>query len=189
MKPIESSAGEAILRTSLRFTCTLAFVIAVAGLFAGSASAQWTETTISSVNGAGDKTSKLVFDNAGNLYGLAGATDPLGPAEEVAYKWTPTASGTWTQTLLYDFPQLVLDREGNLYGTTQAGGNGSVACVTNSNPGSGCGVVFKLTPTASGPWTETVLYTFNNLRRDLRRSRQSLRDRVGGRAVWRRGSL
>jgi hypothetical protein len=174
MKSIETSTEGQILRTSLRFTCTLALVMLFAGLFAGSASAQWTETTISNVNGAGDKASKLVFDAAGNLYGLAGATDPEGPAGEAVYEWTPTAGGAWTQTMLYLFPggnqangyapngQLVLDREGNLYGTTQSGGNGSVACVTNSNPGSGCGVVFKLTPTASGPWTETVLYTFNS---------------------------
>jgi uncharacterized repeat protein (TIGR03803 family) len=43
---------------------------------------------------------------------------------------------------------------GNLFGTTQAGGNG--AC-----PGGGCGTVFELTPTRGGGWTEKVLHSFN----------------------------
>jgi hypothetical protein len=47
MKSIATSTEGQRLRTSLRFTCTLALVMMFAGLFAGSASAQWTETTIS----------------------------------------------------------------------------------------------------------------------------------------------
>lgn len=44
---------------------------------------------------------------------------------------------------------LVLDASGNLYGTTIAGGT------------YGYGTVFKLTPGASGAWTETVLHSFH----------------------------
>src|SRR5262249_13985528 len=46
---------------------------------------------------------------------------------------------------------LVADRNGNLYGTTDAGGG---AC--------DCGTVFMLSPavTPNGSWTETVLYRF-----------------------------
>jgi hypothetical protein len=51
---------------------------------------------------------------------------------------------------------LIFDSEGNLYGTTRSGGDIS-ACSSD-----GCGVVFELSPPSSGtgPWTETVLYTF-----------------------------
>lgn len=45
---------------------------------------------------------------------------------------------------------LVSDAQGNLYGTTSFGG---------ANPCS-CGVVFKLTPSSDGGWTESILYTF-----------------------------
>ena len=46
---------------------------------------------------------------------------------------------------------LIVDQAGNLYGTTWAGGN------LSSCGGSGCGVVFELTPTSNG-WKETVLH-------------------------------
>lgn len=48
---------------------------------------------------------------------------------------------------------LILDAAGNLYGTTASGGS----CSSSSN---GCGLVFELSPGASG-WTETVLYSFS----------------------------
>jgi uncharacterized repeat protein (TIGR03803 family) len=75
------------------------------------------------------------------------------------------AWGTATEVVLYNFCQqsncadgaypnggLVFDTLGNLYGTTTGGG---------ANPNGG-GVVFELTPSASG-WTETVLYSFCSL--------------------------
>jgi uncharacterized repeat protein (TIGR03803 family) len=49
---------------------------------------------------------------------------------------------------------LVMDRSGNLYGTTSTGG------VLGTCYGGGCGVVYKLSPNGGGTWTETVLYTF-----------------------------
>src|SRR5579863_9118559 len=48
---------------------------------------------------------------------------------------------------------LVLNKAGNLYGTTVVGGNGA-AC------SGGCGTVFELTKNSGGKWTETVLYNF-----------------------------
>lgn len=45
---------------------------------------------------------------------------------------------------------LTLDRKGNLYGTTEYGGN-------SSNP---WGTVFELSPDGDGGWAETVLYKF-----------------------------
>jgi uncharacterized repeat protein (TIGR03803 family) len=51
---------------------------------------------------------------------------------------------------------LVADPSGNLYGTTAGGGNYGIGC-----PDTGCGVLYKLTPTSGGfPYTETVLYYF-----------------------------
>src|SRR5437899_13075788 len=44
---------------------------------------------------------------------------------------------------------LVLDQQGNVYGTTVAGG-----------PTGGGGTVFKLTRQANGTWVQTVLYGF-----------------------------
>jgi len=50
---------------------------------------------------------------------------------------------------------VVFDPLGNLYGTTQFGGNVQVC-------GGGCGTIFELSPPSSpgGQWTHTVLYTF-----------------------------
>jgi len=43
----------------------------------------------------------------------------------------------------------LFDSAGNLYGTTYTGGAGG-------------GIVFSLTPTSTGPWTENILHTFSN---------------------------
>jgi uncharacterized repeat protein (TIGR03803 family) len=103
----------------------------------------------------------LTLDSTGNLYGATynGGTSGVG----VAYKLTPTPSGPWTQTVLHSFTGgadgafpnggFVIDASGSLYGTTQAGGSQS-ACFP------GCGVIFKLSPSVNGTWTETVLHTF-----------------------------
>jgi hypothetical protein len=100
----------------------------------------------------------VVFDTAGNLYGT---TETGGGV----YRLTPTATGPWTYSLLKTLQErggatplagVAVDASGNVYGTTNAGGDLS-ATVCNSN---GCGVVFKLTPTSSGPWTETVMHSF-----------------------------
>jgi uncharacterized repeat protein (TIGR03803 family) len=52
---------------------------------------------------------------------------------------------------------VVLDSDGALYGLTNGGGD--LSC----NSGFGCGIVFRLTPPASGGgiWTETVIEAFN----------------------------
>ena len=48
---------------------------------------------------------------------------------------------------------VVFDKHGNLYGTTELGGN------LNCNPPYGCGTVFQLTPSGSG-WTEESCMAF-----------------------------
>lgn len=114
----------------------------------------------------------LIFDAAGNLYGAssAGGTsvcdgNGCGTVFEVS---PPTASGgAWTETILYSFKgntdgwapggQLVIDKSGNLYGTTYWGGQ-----LTGCG-GSGCGIVFELKPPSSsgGAWTMRELHRFS----------------------------
>jgi uncharacterized repeat protein (TIGR03803 family) len=93
----------------------------------------------------------VVFDTDGNLYG----TTPLGGASNNGTVFMMTASGT--ETVVYSFPGgddgaspssgVILDDEGNLYGTTMAGGTYA------------CGTVFKLAPSG----VATVLYSFTGL--------------------------
>jgi uncharacterized repeat protein (TIGR03803 family) len=102
----------------------------------------------------------LVFDTAGNLYGVTVAGgDPV--SDGVVYQLQP-ATGTWLENVLLDFtgqtgknPAAGLTfnpANGSLYGTTSFG-----------NPlKAGSGIVFQLTPPAvkGGAWTETTLYEF-----------------------------
>jgi uncharacterized repeat protein (TIGR03803 family) len=131
---------------------------------------QWTETTLYDFKGGSDAFSPyapLIFDPAGKLYGttiIGGGTGCYGVGCGTVFELSPASGGTWTESVLYSFtggsdgsrPQagLVRDSAGNLYGTSTQGGD--LSC----GNGSGCGVVFKLTP-KSGVWTETVLYKFN----------------------------
>ena len=104
----------------------------------------------------------LIFDTAGNLYGVAsgGATN-----RGTVFELSPATGGTWTEKVLHSFADngtdgwlpngtLIRDSSGNLYGTTQFGG------LTQCN--GGCGTVFELSPETGGTWTETILYSFLN---------------------------
>ena len=87
----------------------------------------------------------LVIDAAGSLYGTTYAAGAYGYGN--VFKLTPS-NGGWTYTSLHDFNDwrfgahpyggVVLDTNGNLYGTTDEGGT---ACGDN-----GCGVVWEITP-------------------------------------------
>jgi uncharacterized repeat protein (TIGR03803 family) len=85
----------------------------------------------------------LIFDGAGNLYGTAeGGGAQNGGA---VFKLTPSSDGSWAFSVLHTFqgnpalhPRggLVIDKAGNLYGTSHDCGSGT-----------GCyGVVFEITP-------------------------------------------
>jgi uncharacterized repeat protein (TIGR03803 family) len=74
-----------------------------------------------------------------------------------------TAFGQAQYTVLWSFgsvpndgfqpvSSLIFDQNGNLYGTTEGGG--ANCCATQS------GIVFELSPTGNGGWTETILYNF-----------------------------
>ncbi|MGA3214002.1 MAG: choice-of-anchor tandem repeat GloVer-containing protein, partial [Terriglobales bacterium] len=131
------------------------------------ASGPWNLTTLYTFTGGADGRnpySTLIFDSLGNLYGTTAFGG--GDADSgVVFKLTSSTSAPWTETVLYTFSGgndggnpfagVTFDASGNLYGTAEEGGN------TDDCTGSGCGVVFMLTPAASGPWTETVLYAFS----------------------------
>jgi len=118
--------------------------------------------SFSAGNGASEPVGGLVFDKAGNIYGvsLVGGTHGFGTVFEL----TQNSSGQWTSQTIYSFsgsdgakPQagLTIDAAGNLYGTTELGGSG--ACHDQTG---GCGTVFELSYIAGAGWTETVLHSF-----------------------------
>jgi uncharacterized repeat protein (TIGR03803 family) len=96
---------------------------------------------------------KLLRDNAGNLYGT---TWTGGSGCGAVYELSPL-NGSWNVSVLYNFPGndsscgpmdgVVMDAEGNLYGTTYRTGAYQQ------------GVVFKLTPTTGG-WVYSSLHDF-----------------------------
>ncbi len=110
----------------------------------------------------------LVFDSAGNGYGVTGA----GGTGTACDGLTATGCGTIYQmdatgkvTVLYSFTgvpdgsaaasTLIMDGNGVLYGTTESGGIVSSGCGGST---SGCGTVFKFDPNTG---QETILYNFD----------------------------
>ena len=127
-----------------------------------SALCPWMETVInrfSFQDGSAPQYGELATDPAGNLYGttLYGGTYDEG----VVYQLSPSGDG-WTENVLYSFGtggqydgsyplhNVILDRAGNIYGTTSLGGP------------NGYGTVFQLVPSGSG-WTENILVSFPEL--------------------------
>jgi uncharacterized repeat protein (TIGR02543 family) len=100
----------------------------------------------------------LVFDASGNLYGTTsgGGIYSFGTAFELS----PNGQGGWTELVVYSFGNgsdgrnpssgLIFDGSGNLYGTTQSGGQ------------YGGGIAFELSPNGSGCCRENPLYSFGN---------------------------
>jgi uncharacterized repeat protein (TIGR03803 family) len=149
-------------------------------------SGTWTETVLYNFTGGNDGAQPLaglIADKKGNLYGTASAGGPaanfssgdsgagvvfeLVKGTKIVAKKKET---TWTDQTLYAFQYgngtnvtdgsrpvapLIMDKEGNLYGTTSSGGY-------SPNGYSHSGTVFELTPpaTTAGAWSEQLLYTF-----------------------------
>jgi uncharacterized repeat protein (TIGR03803 family) len=125
----------------------------------------WTQTVLHGFGASSDGNNPvggLVFDTHGALYGTASYGGAGGYG--IVYKLTPPVSGAgaWKETILYSFKgqpdgsypfgSLLIDASGALYGVTLWGGD----TVTASN----YGTVYKLTPSGTGTWTETVLHSF-----------------------------
>jgi hypothetical protein len=139
----------------------------------GSAYTLATIASFTGGSGGGNPIGGLHIDTSGHLYGAAfsgGNTsasackaDGLDGCGTI---FQLTKSGTsWTNTAIWTFSfsdgaspvgNLIADSSGALYGVTENGG-----CADSLFYPDGCGVVFKLTPPASGStWTRTVLYSF-----------------------------
>ena len=114
-----------------------------------------TETILWSFGNGTDGANPLggvILDTQGNLYGTTANGGLYG--DGTVFELMPS----WTETILHNFENndidgihpyagLVMDTNGNLYGTTISGGGGSGAA----------GTVFELTPSGG---TETILHTF-----------------------------
>jgi uncharacterized repeat protein (TIGR03803 family) len=94
----------------------------------------------------------VIFDSAGNLYGTLSYEGQHGCG--AVFELSPVGT-SWAETVLYSFADgmdgcgpsssLIMDKAGNLYGTTESGGAG------------GGGTVFELSP-SGGAWTERTIY-------------------------------
>lgn len=117
----------------------------------------WTESVIYNFTGGDDGASPpagVSVDSHGNLYGTSSFGGSTG--DGVIYELSPNASG-WTQVVLYTFQGaddgqnpvggVIVDANGNLYGTTFDGGI------------NGGGTVYELSPSSNG-WMFKVLYSF-----------------------------
>src|ERR1700730_863712 len=109
----------------------------------------WQETilyTFPITGGVGSPSAGVIFDSKGNLYG---------PAYTAVSELSPQAIGPWKLSVLHNFngrkaslleARLVFDSSGNLYGTE-----------TEPN----YGLVFELSPTSGGMWTEKIIHAFS----------------------------
>jgi len=134
--------------------------------------APWTESILLNFNGsdgAGPKAG-LIMDSSDDLFGTTeGGGAHNGGAGGTVFELTPPSSsgGNWTESILWSFGSgldgldpvagLIMDKNGNLYGTTENGGADFRVGVLG-------GTVFELTPpsTTGETWTELILWSFGN---------------------------
>jgi uncharacterized repeat protein (TIGR03803 family) len=136
-----------------------------------------TKTILYNFQGGGDASDPaagLIAGPGGVLYGdtLAGGGSGAcasGPGCGTVYELVPSGSG-YAEKVIYAFQggsdgafpggDLLLDQSGALYGTTLTGG-GNAPCSDPPSYTTGCGTVFKLTPSSSG-FTESILHSFQD---------------------------
>jgi len=120
---------------------------------APSSGGKWTELVLHHFRDQNDgdhPESSLVFDPMGNLDGTATGGGAVG--DGTVFRLRPQDQGNgWTFGVLYTFmgspdgsypaSNLIFDKAGNLYGTTQQSGNTGQNCGHN-----GCGTVFEVRP-------------------------------------------
>ncbi len=123
---------------------------------------KWTEKLLYAFSGADglEPQAGVIFDASGNLYGatIGGGSGNAG----TVFKLTPPTGGqnSWTLSTLFAFNgssdgylptgTLIMDKSGNIYGTTVNGGTAND------------GIAYELSPPVGGgvPWTEKVLASF-----------------------------
>ncbi len=138
----------------------------------------WTQKVLHNFGSGTDGQSpwggNLLMDSSGNLYGttryggtsMCDSFNPVGCG--TVFELVHNADGSWTEEVLHNFDGgsnqegpngyhpyggLVMDAAGNLYGTALYGG------ALGGSAGFG-GVVFELSPSSGGSWTEQVLWNF-----------------------------
>lgn len=131
-----------------------------------SGTGKWKESVLYAFQGGKDglePTGNLVFDTAGNLYGITygggtGTKCASVPGCGTVFELSPNGNGSWTETVLYSFTDggdgalpvgLTIDASGNLFGDTITGGTEF-------------GTVFELLPPRQygGAWKEKTIYSF-----------------------------
>jgi uncharacterized repeat protein (TIGR03803 family) len=156
---IEANRGQPMPSNRFSILKTILAICAVALMMRGTAAAgERVLFSFNGINGNGPY-GALISDAGGNLYGTTtgGGAHSCGTVFELV----PKAGGGWSSKILHSFnpnlvdgivpyTRLVFDSAGNLYGTTNNGGSNNV------------GAVFELSPTTSGTWKETILYSFEN---------------------------
>ncbi len=158
-----------------RLTFHLLASAVVAAALTSSASAEWKEKVLYSFQGGTDGSTHaggVVFDAVGNLYGATtdGGSSCPSPGCGTVFQLAPPATkgGAWTETILFGFSgndgsfpagSVIVDANGNLYGTTAYGGSGTCILLGGNV---GCGIVYELSPPLQkgGQWTYRVLYNF-----------------------------
>ena len=139
-----------------------------------SSACPWTETVLFSTPGGFtgiDPLAPLIFDSAGNIYGAMYS----GGRGGVGYAYELVKSDGWGQQMLHQFTggaeggtpgtNLILDSQGNLYGTAEFGGANNY------------GTVFQLAPQRG--WQGTALYNFQNLSDGSRPMGDLIQDNAG----------
>lgn len=149
-----------IPKNSRKFAACFTLLFAFASIAVERAGAQMNDVyDFNGTNGSSPQAG-VIFDSAGNLYSttLEGGTDQDG----VVFELSPQAGGGWSEEILHSFStggadgnnprgsSLILDAQGNLYGTTTFGGSETV------------GVAFVLSK-IGGVWKEKIVHTFGHL--------------------------
>jgi uncharacterized repeat protein (TIGR03803 family) len=99
--------------------------------------------------------SGVVFDSAGNLYGVTAGGGAEGSG--TVYQLSPSPGGGWTERNLVDFSSscspaclpeanITVDSAGNIFGTAVATGSS--------------GVAYEVSPNGDGTWTLSILHAF-----------------------------
>ena len=126
----------------------------------------WTEKVLHNFGGSKDgqyPTESLIFDGNGNLYGTTEGGGSFGDSTQTkggtVFELSPKSGGGWTEAVVHSFgsgtdgavprSNLILDKTGNLYGTTMQGGTQA------------WGTVFEVSPKSGGGWTEKILHNFD----------------------------
>ncbi len=120
----------------------------------------WTGQIIYNISPVSPSWAAVTMDTAGNIFGVT---------ESTVFELPPNGDSGWNSAVIHTFAgepkdgsgafgTPVLDKDGNVYGTTYSGGTDNL------------GTVYKLSPITSGKkkgtWKEKILYSFKGGKKD-----------------------